>query len=648
MQRKYWWWLSGLMTLTAIVLGALQWWKFQAFGYNGLDLGIYQQTLWSLGHGHGFANSIHDPTYLGDHLELWLLPLAGLYRLWSSSLLILWTQTLVLVSAAIPVMLLFRRHFSTRVGLLAASVFLAHPLFYNVALYEFHGLAFALPLLLWSIVAYEMHRWGWWIASLIAILLVREDMPLLLAGWAGLALIQKRTWRWWAVPAILAVAYFWLAQYVISQAQPLGAYKYLAFYGWMGHSLPEILLSPFRRPLVFLQHLLHPNNWVTTFGFLIGFGLLPLAAWRYLVPVSLLYLQLMLIGADAQSILRLHYVIPYLPFLTWATIYGIKRLRQHSGWMLFDQSMVRVGVVALAIVGPLYTYFTFGPLVWPWTNVGDSGFTAPKILRQVATMIQPSDRVLTTFNYLPTFANRTTLYSLNYVYLGKRQYSDTPYVLPTDIDAAVIDWQQYYHYQLLYRETDFQGYDGSERIARLLTDQGLHLQTWIDSVAIYTRNGSNTFVPTQSFGSAGGAIPKITEAVTSATTAVQPVAETAVPDGFTEYQVPLEWLAGKQVDQPLALRFSVQRSGRTRWQSTRLLGQGWNPSFTWKPGEQWQTTYRLAIPNTALPGSLKISLVRFVGHLKLNRLRTFAPEFTKREVLQTLPAISLDSLEQRN
>ena len=47
------------------------------------DLGQGQQLLWSLANGHGWASSFEEGhNFLGVHLELVLLPIAGVERLW--------------------------------------------------------------------------------------------------------------------------------------------------------------------------------------------------------------------------------------------------------------------------------------------------------------------------------------------------------------------------------------------------------------------------------------------------------------------------------------------------------------------------------------------------------------------------------------
>lgn len=642
MERKFWWWIGGSAILFTIVIGWLQWLKWQAFAYNGLDLGIYVQTIWSLAHGFGFANSIHDPSYLGDHLELWLVPLAGVYRFAESGLTLLWSQTVVIAISIWPLAALLKKKFGQRTAILGCIIFLAHPLVYNAAMYEFHGLVFALPLLFAAIHAYQRHRFFWFLVLMLLLLAVREDLPLLVFGWAGLAALERRKWQWWAIPALIAVVWFLGAQSIIRHAQPLGEYKYLAFYQWLGNTPGEIVTYPFRHPIVFIAHIFQARNWLTTLGFLMSFSFLPLAGWKKLLPVTLPYFQLMLIGAEADSILRLHYVVLYIPFLIWASFAGIERLKSFFQRWHLDQQAIRLGLVLVIVLGPMYGQLVYGAAEWPWTTRPDTGTTPAPILANALAQVPDSANVITTFDLLPQLASRKNIYSLNYVHLGRRQYTQSPYHIPTSVDYAVIDWQQFYQYQYLYRDTLFQGKTGAQRLEELLITNDLQLAWFHGGVAIYARDGRLQFGLTEGEPYAPvESKPAFPELVGSPTI----VSQGSLPiDGvnWTEITLGLRWKQRGRPSQPLSLRFTLIDNGKAVWNDVRPINIGFPQNETWQPGEVWKTIQQLALPPDVAPvGTLNIELVSFSGRMRLDRWRSFSPVINKTERLQTLPSVSL-------
>lgn len=632
MPRKIWLTVLLLALSWSLFIGGRQWLKYQQFGYNGLDLAIYAQTAWSLSHGQGFASSIHDPSYLGDHLEPWLVPVAWVYRLWPTALTLLWVQTLVLASAIIPLAKLGYSYFRGRGAIVASLLFVVHPLLANAALYEFHGLAFALPILLWSIWWYRRQRWWLWLLSLIGLMAVREDMFLLLLGWGVLAAVERRGWRWWAPAGLLGLGWSVAAQQIIAAHSATGGYKYLAFYAWLGKTPGDMLSYPFRHPLLFLGHVLNVRNWQTVLGLLVSFGFWPLLSWKKLWPLALLGVQLVLLQADPTSFLRLHYVIPYLPFLAWAAFGAVEDFGRGRIFRSLDPFMRQSVAVVLLAVGPLFGQLVFGPAQWPWSSA-PSYLASPGALRRAAALVKPSDRALATFNLLPTLANRQSAYSLNYLFLGRRQYSELPYVMPTDVDVAVVDWQQLYEYQFFYRTTLFQGRSGSQRIAEFLERQRLSPVYRDDAVAVYRRQG--VWRPDDSsekIATAAASERKLgpVELINSRVY----LASSQTLSSGPRLVVTQEWIARETaVDRPITAEYQFWIGGRRVYTTRRLLGQGPQPASDWKSGEAWRTLDSFSLPVVRGVISVRLRLLTITGRQRLDRWATFRPVTERLEVL---------------
>ncbi len=640
MSRKQWYIILGVGLLWTAVMGWLQWLKFHAFGYNGLDLAIYDQVVWSLAHGHGFASSIHNPSYLGDHLELWLIPLSWVYKIWPSVFTLLWGQTLILASSIIPLTLLSRRYLSQRLTLFVVFLFLLHPLLYNISLYEFHGLIFALPLLLWSILAYEKKRYWTWLILLVLILAVREDLPFVVIGWAVLSAIDRRGWRWWLPALGLGVLWLIAAQKFIGLHNFVPGYKFLAFYRWMGDSYGLMATFPFRHPLVFLAHVFSFQNWAAILGLVAGFGFLPLFRPKVLWPLVFVFLNILVIEGEPISFLYIHYTAPYIPFLLWASVVAIRDLQAKKIWPQWEQAVVFPLLSISAILGPLYSHLLYGAAQLPLQGWPDTAITPPAILREALIHVQPTDRVVGTFNVMPNLAERSSLYSLNYIYLGLRQFSDVRYSLPTPIDAMVIDWQQLEHYQYFYRTSLIDGKTGSQRIREILETNQLQPVWWRDSVVVYGRASPGQATPTH-------ALTEPTMGLVTSGQKIGPLVLVRTPNPWetskiNEKMLEITWHVAKKIDKPTSIRFTLTQNNHHVWESTRLLGQGAYPADEWSVGQDWRTMYDFVFPK--LPAgiyTIKTQVVQLDGAYKLDRWRQFLPFIEKQKILGDLPPVQI-------
>ncbi|MBI3572892.1 MAG: DUF2079 domain-containing protein, partial [Candidatus Kerfeldbacteria bacterium] len=438
--------------------------------------------------------------------------------------------------------------------------------------------------------------------------------------------LDRRSTRWWLWPLVIGLGWFLAAQKMIDLANPQGHYKYLAFYQWMGTSFSSIATFPVRHPLIFLSHALAVNNWQLLFGFALGFGLAPLFRLRYTLPLVFLWIQLCLSGAQPRAILWLHYVIPYLPFLAWSTLVLVRDIRDGCFLRKFDPTWTKPLGMILCVIGPLYTQLLYGPAELPWHSVSGASVSPASILNHALTEIKPDDAVMTTFNLLNPLANREHLYSFNYLYLGRRQYSLIPYRVPEPLTMIVIDWQHLEDFQFLYRDSLFQGKTGPERLADLLQQRHLNLAEWNDGLAVYSRSGNDPYQPTEKITRPAPGPTFGNLSLVQAPSISHPVLPTSVPGWQRQVEAAVGWQVHQRVTKPLSLRFTLAQGSRIVWESTRVLGQGTEPATEWQPNESWLTRYRLAVPDT-LHGSLQLTahLLQLDGVYQENRWRGFSP-----------------------
>ncbi len=173
------------------------------FSYHSeaFDLGNMDQAVWNTLHGHlfRFTNRGGDwygpPTRLGIHVEPILLLIAPLYLLHSDAATLLALQTVALALGTLPIMALSLRRLPDLplLGVGFAAAYLLAPELLGEALWDFHPVALATPLLLAALYALDVRRYRWFLVAGVLAAACKEDVALALAP-LGLLIAVPIAW----------------------------------------------------------------------------------------------------------------------------------------------------------------------------------------------------------------------------------------------------------------------------------------------------------------------------------------------------------------------------------------------------------------------------------------------------------------------
>jgi uncharacterized membrane protein len=177
---------------------------------TGYDLGIFEQAVRSYAHGHLPHSEIKGPDFplLGDHFSPILAVLAPIYRLFPSATTLLVAQSALLAVAVVPLAAWAQRALGRTTALLIG---MAYGLSWGIAQaigFDFHEIAFAVPLISCSVCALGQGRAGAAVAWALPLLLVKEDLGLTVAVLGGLIawLGQRRLGILTAVTGLVGTA----------------------------------------------------------------------------------------------------------------------------------------------------------------------------------------------------------------------------------------------------------------------------------------------------------------------------------------------------------------------------------------------------------------------------------------------------------
>jgi uncharacterized membrane protein len=224
--------------------------RHHSFQTTGFDLGIFEQAVRSYNAGRWPTADLKGPDFplLGDHFHPVLALLAVPYAIAPRAETLLVSQALLLAASAIPV----TRFAVDRLGRRGVVVGVAYGLswgLHNTVAFDFHEVAFAVPLLAFSLEALAREQWRRSIAWALPLVLVKEDLGLTVAA-IGLYLVWRGVRHGWAVAAFGVSAFAVVVFAVLPAVNPAGDYPYwgqlaeTSGLGWLRLLTVFALLAP--------------------------------------------------------------------------------------------------------------------------------------------------------------------------------------------------------------------------------------------------------------------------------------------------------------------------------------------------------------------------------------------------------------------
>ncbi len=225
------------------------------------DLGHAEQAIWQATQGN-FSMPLTDPVMFlsrfTTHANIIYYIVAIPYFFFKSPITLLVISALAFGAAGISMYFLANTVCKNKtIALVLGSAMLLTPMIQETALYDFHAIILAIPLLILTLLCMEKKRWiiFWVFASLL--LMIKEDMPLLLIAFSPLIFLRGS--RKHAIMLVIVSITYWLAV-THGTAYFFGTRVADEFiftrYAYLGDSANEILLNA----------ILEPQRWMEIAG----------------------------------------------------------------------------------------------------------------------------------------------------------------------------------------------------------------------------------------------------------------------------------------------------------------------------------------------------------------------------------------------
>ena len=281
---------AGIL-LYVVVTAYLSIRKHAYFQTAAFDLGIFESALFNTIQGHGglLYSSLVGGSQLGVHPSFILLSLVPLYAAWPTTETLLVAQSVLMGLAAWPLFRLARAlQLSAAVAATLASTYLLHPSVAGANLYDFHELAF-FPILFFSLALAGVRR-NWLTWPLLALaLMVKEDTPIVLAGFGLFLALWRRERGAGLVIATASIAALFLLKW--TQIEVFGGHvdSHVVYFsqlaprtGGLRELVSTLVFEPGQVVAVAAQ--LRKLRYLATA--LLPFGLLALFSWRTLPLIA--------------------------------------------------------------------------------------------------------------------------------------------------------------------------------------------------------------------------------------------------------------------------------------------------------------------------------------------------------------------------
>ncbi len=315
------------------------------------DTAQEQQLIWSLASGHGWASSYEQgANFLGIHLELALLPIAAVERLWPHPTVPLVFAAAGLAATAPAAFLMLRALLPELTGATWLALAMAAPMPFwastqEAARDQFHPETMALALAMLAAWAGLRERRALLWALVVLVLSCKEDQTYIVF------LIGVLVWRH-GTPAmkgqgravmIFAGAWLVIGAGLVELFIRGGGYSPdFAYYAWMIKPGPNLLA----------RGLLRPDAWLAWTWLLVSLLGLPLRAPRWLLLALPPLVANILSSNDVMQRFQLHYALLIIFPLVVAAGFGARRLleeRSIPAWL--PAPALLVGAVPALVLG---------------------------------------------------------------------------------------------------------------------------------------------------------------------------------------------------------------------------------------------------------------------------------------------------------
>ncbi|MEV6395775.1 DUF2079 domain-containing protein [Streptomyces sp. NPDC051907] len=259
--------------------------RFRRMETLSWDLGIFEQAVRAYAHLQAPVADLKGPgaLVLGDHFSPVTALLAPAYRLFPSPVTLLVAQAALFALSAIPVTRAATRLLGRAPGL---AIGVGYGLSWGVQRavdFDFHEIAFAVPLIAFSLEAILRQRWRTALFCALPLVLVKEDLGVTVAALAVIVALRARRVSPRTVPYAIGAAAFGVAATLLTLTVLIPAFNTTGAYDyWTKVGGDSTLTAAVDVKLFTLAWLLIPTTGLLALRSPLLLAAAPTLGWRFL------------------------------------------------------------------------------------------------------------------------------------------------------------------------------------------------------------------------------------------------------------------------------------------------------------------------------------------------------------------------------
>ncbi len=427
--------------------------QYSSFSYQDWDFASEANIMWNTVNGRPFYYSFMQQVIFGYHLFLVSVLIAPIYAVFQHPVTLLILQTIFLGLAAYPLYLLARLKIGRSLALAVSFAYLLYPTIGYIALFETHFEVYVIFFLFYALYFFEKEKFAGFIGFVFLALLCKENVSLVIFMLGVYGFLRRRSAKWVLWPMALGAGWFILATKVVipyfakdRQLYPDG-FMFAIYYEHLGRNIFEMFHTLITQPGLIARTIFTKAKIIYLVRVFAPGGFLALFSPASLLITLPVFMQNLLSLKPSHFSIMYHYLAMAIPFIFFSMVNTFRKILNYQQaskirGVIFTGFLVVVIVSAFLLAAPqmnLHIYSSF---------YGKDEFTGEQ--QKIAGLVPPDAPVISTFKFLPRLSQRKDVYSMHFVFDGRKMYSSEKYDLPEGLEYALIDFNDMFILNLFF------------------------------------------------------------------------------------------------------------------------------------------------------------------------------------------------------